>query len=121
MDAMPLHSFCSKLTIVFSVAAGLLVATSIFAADRDAQLVQAGERQITISYRLTDFQLRQLRINGEIANAHFDNAISLNVAGVPELPTRVFIVGVPPGAQAKSRSFRAPAKKCRTFMFRRCR
>jgi hypothetical protein len=93
---MQLQSFLPKFLSI------CLAAGALLAADRDAQVVQTGERQVTISYRLVDLKFQKLMINGEAAERpDFDNAIPLNVAGVPELPTRVFVIGLPPGAQAE--------------------
>jgi hypothetical protein len=69
------------------------------AAERDAQVVQSSEQQLTISYRLADFQLRKLQVNGAaVDRPDFENGIALNRTGAPELPTRVFVVGAPAGA-----------------------
>jgi hypothetical protein len=94
---MQLQPFFSKFLPLCFLAVG-----SLLAAERDAQVVQTSERQVTISYRLADFKLHKLTINGQAAEKpDFENAISLNAAGAPELPTRVFVVGVPAGAQAE--------------------
>lgn len=80
----------------------LMAAIFAHAAERDVQLQQNDNRQLTISYQLSNFKLDTLRVNGELATRpYFDEAIFLNPAGAPQLPTRVFIVGVPPGAQAE--------------------
>jgi len=72
------------------------------AADRDVQLTQSSAQQAALVYRLEDFQLRPLLMNGETKQRpDFANAIMLNAAGVPELPARVFVFGVPPGARAE--------------------
>ncbi|MCI0699047.1 type IX secretion system sortase PorU [candidate division KSB1 bacterium] len=99
---MRLYSSFSKCSPIYALAAGFLCAISLSAAAQDAQVLQTGERQVTISYRLADLKFQQLTINGESAERpDFKNAIPINVAGAPELPTRVFVVGVPPGARAE--------------------
>ncbi|MDZ7304803.1 MAG: hypothetical protein ONB44_21965, partial [candidate division KSB1 bacterium] len=74
------------------------------AAARDAQVLQSSGRQVTIAYRVTGFQLQKIRLaeSGEMASRpDFENSIYLNQVGAPELPTRVFVIGVPSGAQAE--------------------
>jgi len=99
---MQLHSCFLKLSCHFVFIGGLIGINSLVAAEGDAQLSQSGAQQVTIVYRPADFQLRKLRVNGETTERpDFENSIALNAPGVPELPTRVFVVGVPPGARAE--------------------
>ncbi len=80
----------------------VLLQTAAVAADRDAQLTQSSAQQATLVYQLADFQLRPLLVNGETTyRADFANAIALDAAGAPELPARVFVFGVPPGARVE--------------------
>jgi len=98
---MQVHFSMSKIIYVFLLICVLLQSTNL-AADRDAQLTQSSAQQATLVYRLADFQLRPLQVNGAAANRpDFANAIALNMAGAPELPARVFVFGVPPGARAE--------------------
>ena len=80
----------------------IFAATFLSAAERDAQVTQTSERQMTIVYRLADFKLDTVQVNGASAvRPVFENAISLHAPGAPQLPTRVFVVGVPSGAHAE--------------------
>jgi len=81
-------------------AAFIFCATLINASERDAKLLKSGNRQITIAYHLADFKLDTIPAGGAI-RPYFNKAIFLNPPGAPELPRRVFIVGVPAGAQAE--------------------
>lgn len=99
---MRLYSSFSRHSQIYALAAGLLCATYLPAVAQDTQIAQTGERQVTISYRLADLKFQKLAIDGGAAEKpDFENAIPLNAAGAPELPTRVFVVGVPPGARAE--------------------
>ena len=79
----------------------VLCATFVNAAERDAKLLQIPSTgQITIAYHLTDFKLDAAPASDGaiVRRPYFNKAILLNPPGAPELPARVFIVGVPPGA-----------------------
>jgi hypothetical protein len=81
---------------------GLLCAIFLPAAAQDLQLAQTSSRHVTIAYRLTDLQLPKMKLNAEIAiRPDFENAVALTDTGAPELPTRIFVLGVPPGAQVE--------------------
>ena len=83
-------------------AAIILAAAFVEASERDTRLAQTGDRQITIAYHLVDFKLDSLQINGALSlRPHFDQAVFSGIAGAPELPTRVFIVGIPAGGRAE--------------------
>jgi hypothetical protein len=87
----------------FVLSVNLIVFFPIYssAADRDARVTQSSGQQVTIVYRPADFQLRKLRVNGEITDRpDFEHSIPLNTPGRPELPARVFVIGIPPGATA---------------------
>jgi len=80
----------------------IFAATFVAASERDAQVVQTSNRQVTIAFHLVDFKLDTFQINGKLSNRpYFERAIFLSNAGAPELPTRVFVVGIPAGAQAE--------------------
>ena len=65
-------------------------------------MVQSDARQAAFSFHLTDFKIQPLLLNGErCERLAFGNAISLNPAGAPDLPSRVFVLGIPPRAQAE--------------------
>jgi len=99
---MRLYFSFSRHSPIYAFAAGFLCSISLPAAAQDAQIAPTGERQVTISYRLADLKFQKLAINGEAAEKpDFENAVPLNAAGAPELPTRVFVVGIPPGARAE--------------------
>ena len=99
---MHFNSFKPTIFSVVLWAGVLLRHTTLSAADRDVQLTQSNAQQTTLVYRLTDFQLRPLLVNGEAAaRPDFANAVTLNIAGAPELAARVFVFGVPPGARAE--------------------
>ena len=99
---MRFNSFKPTIFSVVLWAGVLLRHTTLSAADRDVQLTQSNAQQTTLVYRLTDFQLRPLLVNGEAAaRPDFANAVTLNIAGAPELAARVFVFGVPPGARAE--------------------
>ena len=94
----------SKGNKILSAARGLifLFCTTLTAGERDAQLATNSNRQVTISYQLTDFKLDTFQLNGALAfRPTFYKALALSDRGAPELPTRVFIIGLPPGAQAE--------------------
>jgi hypothetical protein len=98
---MQFHFSLPYFSRLFLLVSGFCCAAQ-FAVAQDAQIAPTGERQVTISYRLADLKFQKLTINGENAERpDFENALALNAAGVPELPTRVFVVGMPPGAQAE--------------------
>ena len=100
---MLLQFSLKKLSAILWLVNGAFAATFLSAAERDAQIMQTSERQMTIVYRLADFKLDTMQINGASAvRPHFENAIPFNnTSGVPQLPTRVFVVGVPPGARVE--------------------
>jgi len=88
------------LTFVLIFAVGAMKFS--FAAGHDTQLLQSSDRQATLTYRVEQWKLDTLKINGAIATRPgFANAIPLNAPGVPELPTRVLVFGIPPGARAE--------------------
>ncbi len=88
---------CSYFKVTF-----IFCAIVAHAAERGARVTPSGSRQLTIAYRLTDFKLDTVQAGGALTmRPHFHGAILLNTPGAPELPTRVFILGLPPGAQAE--------------------
>ena len=99
---MRLHSFVSIGPRIFLLTGVLVGSAKLSAAELDTQVVQSSGQQVTIIYRLADFQIRKLQVNGAATDRpDFENAIALNTPGMPELPTRVFVIGVPPGARAE--------------------
>ncbi|MCG3118848.1 MAG: hypothetical protein ALAOOOJD_01127 [bacterium] len=99
---MKIYFSMSSFRRVFLLICVLVSGTITLAADRDAQVLQSNASQVTITYRPAEFQLRQLLANGEKKDRpDFENAIPLNTPGVPELPSRVFVIGVPAGARAE--------------------
>jgi len=77
------------------------ICCAAFVSAAELQIPRTG--QLTFAYYLTDFKLDTIQVaGGAIAQRpYFHKAIWLNQPGAPELPARVFIVGVPPGAQAE--------------------
>jgi hypothetical protein len=99
---MRFHTSASKVLRIFFLKCGLIHATIILAAENDARLVQATNRQVTIAYQMSDFQLQPLQLGSELAmRPHFKDAVTINTPSAPDLPTRVFVLGVPPGAQVE--------------------
>jgi len=92
-----------RIKILHAVAgSAFLFCAILVAGERDAKLAQSSSRQITISYQLTDFKLDTLQTDGAIVvRPSFYKALALSKIGAPELPARVFIIGIPPGAQAE--------------------
>ncbi len=85
-----------------ATSAMLLFSAWLVAGERDARVTQSGNRQVTIAYQLTDFKLDTLRSHNATAwRATFYKALAPNKIGAPALPTRVLLIGLPPGAQAE--------------------
>jgi hypothetical protein len=92
----------TKLRCDFLGPALVFCATFVIASERDARLLHSGNRQLTIAYHLTDFKLDTVQAGGAMAiRPYFSKALSFNQPGAPELFTRVFILGLPPGARAE--------------------
>jgi len=89
-------------TLQAAAGSAFLFYALLVAGERDAQLAGSGNRQVTIAYQLTDFKLDTLYFSGSIAlRPSFYKALAPGKIGAPELPTRVFVIGLPPGAQAE--------------------
>jgi hypothetical protein len=91
-----------KIVRVYFLAFVIFCATPTAASERDVQVLQTGNRQVTLAYHLVDFKFDTLQINGETAvRPYFNQALFLGAAGAPALPTRVLVVGIPFGAEAE--------------------
>lgn len=82
----------------------LLIAALSRAAEPDAKLVQANAQQTTIDLKLTSFKFDTLRVGGAMLGVipKFTNSFSAEKPGAPDLPRRVFIIGVPAGARVEA-------------------
>ncbi|MDZ7267117.1 MAG: type IX secretion system sortase PorU [candidate division KSB1 bacterium] len=82
----------------------LFAASSLLSAETDAQLLQATSRQTVLTFRLMGLKFDTLTIaagpNSVIPK--FSNSLSLAEAGAPNLPVRIFVLGVPEGATVEA-------------------
>lgn len=102
---MAVHLFSLSFMRPFICSLALLFAACpLFSAETDAHLVQATAQQTVIDFKLGGFKLDTLNLVGGPNSVipKFSNSFSLAEAGAPNLPVRVFVLGVPEGATVEA-------------------
>lgn len=78
--------------------------TAVFASQPELRLLQANSQQTIVHFTLSDFELDTLAASlteGRVLLLPaMRSGLMLEAAGFPNLPRRVFVLGVPPGASA---------------------